>query len=160
MPGLFKLFYHGAFGKRNWVIWKEEHVKSVLELKRVSDRIMSLKLELKEVMLNVVSVYGPQIWILVRRKKWILEKVGSRQCRVWSCDARSRCSKTLGINNFKAKGSAAVRPATMFGLETIAEDVRYRLRRRQMIRCGDLEREQFKLDFLIRFTVWLHNQTT
>lgn len=36
----------------------------------------------------------------------------------------------------------------MFGLETIAEeDVRYRLRRRQMIRCGDLEREQFKLDF-------------
>lgn len=57
-------------------------MKSVLELKRVSDRIMSLKLELKEVMLNVVGVYGPQIWILVRRKKGILEKVGSRQCRV------------------------------------------------------------------------------
>lgn len=57
-------------------------MRSVLELKRVSDRIMSLKLELKEVMLNVVGVYGPQIWILVRRKKGILEKVGSRQCRV------------------------------------------------------------------------------
>lgn len=65
------------------------------------------------------------------------------------------------LRSIISKQRAVQRPATMFGLETIAEeDVRYRLRRRQMIRCGDLEREQFKLDLLIMLTVWLHDQTT
>ncbi|ROL41851.1 hypothetical protein DPX16_9442 [Anabarilius grahami] len=49
--GGFKLFFHGADGKRNGigVILKEEYVKSVLEVKRVSDRMMSAKLEIEGV---------------------------------------------------------------------------------------------------------------
>ncbi|KAK3547195.1 hypothetical protein QTP86_017564, partial [Hemibagrus guttatus] len=40
---------------------KEEFVRNVLEVKRVSDRVMSLKLEIEGVMLNVVSGYAPQV---------------------------------------------------------------------------------------------------
>ncbi|KAE8291504.1 hypothetical protein D5F01_LYC11112 [Larimichthys crocea] len=59
----FKLFYHGADRKRNGVgvILKEEFVRSVLEVKRVSDRVMSLNLEIEGVMFNVVSGSAPQV---------------------------------------------------------------------------------------------------
>lgn len=57
----FKLFYYGVDSKRNGVgvVLKEEFVRNILEVKRVSDRIMSLKLEIEGVMLNVVSGYAP-----------------------------------------------------------------------------------------------------
>ncbi|KAK3532452.1 hypothetical protein QTP86_018458 [Hemibagrus guttatus] len=60
--GFFKLFYYGVDSKRNGVgvVLKEEFVRNVLEVKRVSDRVMSLKLEIEGVMLNVVSGYAPQ----------------------------------------------------------------------------------------------------
>lgn len=59
----FKLFYHGVDRKRNGVgvILKEEFVKNVVEVKRVSDRLMSLKLEMEGQMVNVVSGYAPQV---------------------------------------------------------------------------------------------------
>ncbi|KAK3564062.1 hypothetical protein QTP86_007526 [Hemibagrus guttatus] len=59
----FKLFYHVVDSKRNGVgvVLKEEFVRNVLEVKRVSDRVMSLKLEIEGVMLNVVSGYAPQV---------------------------------------------------------------------------------------------------
>ena len=43
--GGFKLFYHSVDGRRNWerVILKEEYVKGVLEVKRMSYRVMSIK---------------------------------------------------------------------------------------------------------------------
>uniref|UniRef100_A0A3P9J4A1 Endonuclease/exonuclease/phosphatase domain-containing protein n=1 Tax=Oryzias latipes TaxID=8090 RepID=A0A3P9J4A1_ORYLA len=61
--GGYKLFYHGVDRKRNGVgvILKGEFVNSVLEVKRVSDRMMSLKLEFEGVMVNVVSGYAPQV---------------------------------------------------------------------------------------------------
>lgn len=61
--GGLKLFYHGVDGRRNWVeiMLKEEHAKSVLEVKRVSDRVMSMKLETECVMMNIVSAYAPQV---------------------------------------------------------------------------------------------------
>ncbi|KAK3512233.1 hypothetical protein QTP70_001094 [Hemibagrus guttatus] len=40
---------------------KEEFVRNVLEVKRVSDRVMSLKLEIEGVMLNVDSGYAPRV---------------------------------------------------------------------------------------------------
>ncbi|KAK3543919.1 hypothetical protein QTP70_031829, partial [Hemibagrus guttatus] len=62
-PGhnLFELLPSGR--KRNGVgvVLKEEFVRNVLEVKRVSDRVMSLKLEIEGVMLNVVSGYAPQV---------------------------------------------------------------------------------------------------
>uniref|UniRef100_A0AAQ6IQZ2 Endonuclease/exonuclease/phosphatase domain-containing protein n=2 Tax=Anabas testudineus TaxID=64144 RepID=A0AAQ6IQZ2_ANATE len=61
--GGYKLFYHGVDRKRNrvGVILKGEFVNNVLEVKRVSDRVMSLKLQIKGVMVNVVSGYAPQV---------------------------------------------------------------------------------------------------
>ncbi|KAK3572881.1 hypothetical protein QTP86_009528, partial [Hemibagrus guttatus] len=47
--------------KKIGVVLKEDFVRNVLEVKRVSDRVMSLKLEIEGVMLNVVSGYAPQV---------------------------------------------------------------------------------------------------
>ncbi|KAK3524649.1 hypothetical protein QTP70_035012 [Hemibagrus guttatus] len=67
----FKLFYYGVDSKRNGVgvVLKEEFVRNVLEVKRVSDRVMSLKLEIEEVMLNVVSGYAPQVGCELEEKE-------------------------------------------------------------------------------------------
>ncbi|KAI5609347.1 protein kinase C-binding protein NELL2-like [Silurus asotus] len=61
--GGFKLFYHGVDGKRNGVgvILKEEYSKSVVEVKRVSDRVMIVKVEVEGMMINVISAYAPQV---------------------------------------------------------------------------------------------------
>ncbi|KAK3522434.1 hypothetical protein QTP86_010804 [Hemibagrus guttatus] len=67
----FKLFYYGVNSKRNGVgvVLKEEFVRNVLEVKRVSDRVMSLKLEIEGVMLNVVSGYAPQVGCELEEKE-------------------------------------------------------------------------------------------
>ncbi|KAK3548755.1 hypothetical protein QTP70_020328 [Hemibagrus guttatus] len=67
----FKLFYYGVDSKRNGVgvVLKEEFVRNVLDVKRVSDRVMSLKLEIKGVMLNVVSGYAPQVGCELEEKE-------------------------------------------------------------------------------------------
>ncbi|KAK3556905.1 hypothetical protein QTP70_022400, partial [Hemibagrus guttatus] len=48
---------------------KEEFVRNVLEVKKVSDRVMSLKLEIEGVMLNVVSGYAPQVGCELEEKE-------------------------------------------------------------------------------------------
>ncbi|KAG2463133.1 CFDP2 protein, partial [Polypterus senegalus] len=67
----FKLFYHGVDGRRNGVgvILKEQHVKSVVVVKRMSDRIMIMKLEIGGVMMNVVSAYAPQVGCVMGEKE-------------------------------------------------------------------------------------------
>ena len=67
----FKLFYHGVDRKRNGVgvVLKEDYAKSVVEVKRVSDRVMSLKLEIEGVMVNVVSGYAPQVGCELEEKE-------------------------------------------------------------------------------------------
>ncbi|KAK3570532.1 hypothetical protein QTP86_022066 [Hemibagrus guttatus] len=67
----FKLFYYGVDSKRNGVgvVLKEEFVRNVLEVKRVSDRVMSLKLKIELVMLNVVSGYAPQVGCELEEKE-------------------------------------------------------------------------------------------
>ena len=57
-----QLFYYGADGKRNGVgiVLDGELKKSVLALNRESDRIMWMKIEICEVMVNLISVYAPQ----------------------------------------------------------------------------------------------------
>ncbi|KAK3547746.1 hypothetical protein QTP86_028818, partial [Hemibagrus guttatus] len=51
------------------VVLKEEFVRNVLEVKRVSERMMSLKLEIEGVMLNVVSGYAPQVGCELEEKE-------------------------------------------------------------------------------------------
>ncbi|KAK3559199.1 hypothetical protein QTP86_005200 [Hemibagrus guttatus] len=67
----FKLFYYGVDSKRNGVgvVLKEEFVRNVLEVKRVSDRVMSLKLEIEGVKLNVVSGYASQVGCELEEKE-------------------------------------------------------------------------------------------
>ena len=58
-----KIFYNGADGRKNGIgiVVREELAESVLEVKRVLDRLMAIKLEVKESILNIVSAYGPQV---------------------------------------------------------------------------------------------------
>ncbi|KAI5104291.1 hypothetical protein C0J45_5917 [Silurus meridionalis] len=58
-------------GKRNGVgvILKEEYSKSVVEVKRVSDRVMHVKLEVEGVMINVISAYAPQVGCEMKEKE-------------------------------------------------------------------------------------------
>ncbi|KAK3525439.1 hypothetical protein QTP86_031550, partial [Hemibagrus guttatus] len=67
----FKLFYYAVDSKRNGVgvVLKEEFVRNVLEVKSVSERVMSLKLEIEGVMLNVVSGYAPQVGCELEEKE-------------------------------------------------------------------------------------------
>ncbi|KAI5611687.1 hypothetical protein C0J50_1328 [Silurus asotus] len=75
--GGFKLFYHGVGGKRNGVgvILKEEYSKSVVEVKRVSDRVMKVKLEVEGVMINVISAYAPQVGCETKEKEKFCSKL-------------------------------------------------------------------------------------
>ena len=56
-----KLFYNEADGIRNGrgILEREELVESILEVKRVSDRLMVMKLEVKGSILNIASTYAP-----------------------------------------------------------------------------------------------------
>ncbi|KAK3510519.1 hypothetical protein QTP70_009119 [Hemibagrus guttatus] len=67
----FKQFYYGVDSKTNGVgvVLKEEFVRNVLEVKRVSDRVMSLKLEIEGVMLNIVSGYASQVCCELEEKE-------------------------------------------------------------------------------------------
>ena len=58
-----KLFYNGADGRKNGIgiVVRQELFESVLEVKRVSDRLMAMKLEVKGSILNIVSAYAPQV---------------------------------------------------------------------------------------------------
>ena len=61
--GGYKLFYNAADERKNGIgiVQREELTKSVLEVKRVSDRLMGIKLEVKGSILNIVCAYAPQI---------------------------------------------------------------------------------------------------
>ena len=61
--GECKLFYNRADGRRNGIgiVVREELAESVLEVKRVSDRLMAMKLKVKRSILNIVSAYAPQV---------------------------------------------------------------------------------------------------
>ena len=58
-----KIFYNGADGRKNGIgiVLREELAESVLEVKKVSDRLMAMKLEVKGSILNIVSTYAPQV---------------------------------------------------------------------------------------------------
>ena len=61
--GGYKMWYCGSENKKNGVgiILKKEHLDRVVELWRVTDRIICLKMEVDGVMLNVISAYAPQV---------------------------------------------------------------------------------------------------
>ena len=58
--GSYKLFYHGVSGQKNGVgiILKEQFINSVLQVRRVSDRAICMKLQIKRVLFNIISTSG------------------------------------------------------------------------------------------------------
>ena len=65
-----KIFYHGEDGRRNGVgvILSKAYIGRVLEVKRVSDRMMYMKLDIDGVMMIVISLYAPQVGCLMEEK--------------------------------------------------------------------------------------------
>ena len=63
-PWLHTFFYHGDTSNRNgvWIILREERTKDILEIIRINDRIILLKLacpNTKEV-ITIISAYAPR----------------------------------------------------------------------------------------------------
>ena len=58
-----KIFYNGADGRKNGIgiVLREELTKSVLEVKKMSDRLMAMELEVNGSILNIISAYAPQV---------------------------------------------------------------------------------------------------
>ncbi|KAF7691849.1 hypothetical protein C0J45_17882 [Silurus meridionalis] len=109
--GGFKLFYHGVDGKRNCVgvILKEEYSKSVVEVKRVSDRVMNVKLELEGVMI-VISAYAPEVGCEMEEKEkfWseldeVVDGVPRNKCLVIGADF-NRHVETLALSKRQEVG--------------------------------------------------------
>ena len=71
-----KQFYNEADGRKNGIgiVVREELAESVLEVKRVSDRLIAMKLEVKGYILNIVSAYAPQVNNSIWRRKMIFGK--------------------------------------------------------------------------------------
>ena len=90
-----KLLYNGTDGRKNGIgiVLKEELAESVLEVKRVSDRLMVMKLEVKESILNVVSAYTQQVNNSMEEKKdfWedldgLMESISKQERIVFDAD--------------------------------------------------------------------------
>ena len=58
-----EIFYNGPDGRKNGIgiVLREKLAESFLEVKRVSDRLMAMKLEVKGSILNIVSANAPQV---------------------------------------------------------------------------------------------------
>lgn len=70
----YKFYYCGSDGKKNGVgiVLDSEMKKCVLDVKRINDRLIVVKLLLSNVIMNVISVYGPQTGCddVVKDKFW------------------------------------------------------------------------------------------
>ena len=82
------------------IIFKKEHVDRVVELWRVTDRIICLKMELDGVMLNVISAYAPQVGCICEEKKafWLnldqtMEKIPKNERIVVGADLNGHVGK-------------------------------------------------------------------
>ena len=67
----FKLYYQDVDRKRTrvGVILKEEFTKNVVKVKRESNKVMSVKLENKSMMVNIISGYAQQVGCEMKEKE-------------------------------------------------------------------------------------------
>ena len=75
----FKLHYHGICTARNGIgiILSKEWQDKILEIKRISDRIMTMKIVSGNTMLNIISVYAPQVGCSQQEKDQFYENLES-----------------------------------------------------------------------------------
>ena len=66
----YKIHYHGIENHRNGVgiILSDEHQKNIIGIRKVSDRLMSIKLVIGKEIWNIISAYAPQIGCNVTEK--------------------------------------------------------------------------------------------
>ena len=79
---------------------REELVESVLEVKRVSDRLMAMKLEVKGSILNIVSAYAPQVNNNMEEKNdfWedldgLIESISKEESIIFGADLNGHVGK-------------------------------------------------------------------
>ena len=84
-----KIFYNGVDGRKNGIgiVVREDLAEGVLEVKRVSDRLMAMKLEVKGSILNLLSAYSPQV-------NNSMEKKNCRRRRLKGIHSRSDTNRT------------------------------------------------------------------
>ena len=114
-----KIFYNGADGRKNaiGIVLREELVESVLEVKRVSDRLMAMKLEVKGSILNIVSAYAPQIHNSMEEKNdfWkdldgLIESVSKEETIVLGTDLNGHVGKgNIGNEEIMGRYSTGTR---------------------------------------------------
>ena len=80
----FKLYYHCICRARNgiWIILSKEWQDKILEIKRISDRLMTMKLVSGNTMLNIISVYAPQVGCSQQDKYQFYENLESEMRRI------------------------------------------------------------------------------
>ena len=108
--GGYKIWYCGSGNKKNGVgiILKKEHVDRVVELQRVTDRIICLKMELDGLMLNVISAYALQVGCICEEKEtfWLdldetVEKIPRNQIIVVAEDLNGHIGEGNTCNSDK-----------------------------------------------------------
>ena len=95
----------------------EELEKSVLEVKRVSDRLMAIKLEVKGSILNIVSAYTPQVGNSMKKKNdfWedldgLIEVVSKEERIVLGADLNGHVGEeNIGNEEIMGRYSAGTR---------------------------------------------------
>ncbi|KAJ8375265.1 hypothetical protein SKAU_G00058450 [Synaphobranchus kaupii] len=134
----YKLFYHGVDGRRNGVgvILKEEYARGVLEVRRVSDRVIALKLVREGVMVNVISAYAPQVGCEIEEKEefWsvldeVVESVPARERVVIGADFNGHVGEgnkgdeevmgRYGVKNRNVEGQMVVDFAKRMGMAVV-----------------------------------------
>ncbi|XP_042886998.1 craniofacial development protein 2-like [Penaeus japonicus] len=75
----YKLFYYGTNNKRNGVgiILDPEPSKGIMEVNRESDRLISIKIQVDNVLIDITSAYAPQTGCDEGKKDEFSDKLGS-----------------------------------------------------------------------------------
>ncbi|KAK3514176.1 hypothetical protein QTP70_005260 [Hemibagrus guttatus] len=148
----FKLFYYGVDSNRNGVgvVLKEEFVRNVLEVKRVSDRVMSLKIEIEGVMLNVVSGYAPQVGCELEEKErfWseldeVIESIPTGERVVIGADFNVGDEEVMGkfgVKERNLEGQMVVDFAKGMDMAVVNTYFQKREEHRVTYKSGDLEK--------------------
>ena len=80
----FKLYYHGICRAINGIgiILSKELQDKILEIKRISDRILTMKLASGNTMLNIISIYAPQVGCSQQDKDQFYDNLESEMRRI------------------------------------------------------------------------------
>ena len=120
--GGFKIFYNETDGRRNGIgiVVREELVKSVLEVKRVSDRL-KMKLEVKGLILNIVSAYTPQVGNNIQKKNDFWQDLDGL---IESVSKQERIGLDADLNEHVGKGNIGEQKVMgRYGAETRKKEV-------------------------------------